>query len=321
MLLNPRPIVKRDRAADAKAVKFWQRVWAGQRAQGESPMNTAGGFLVPSEVAAEIVSLRDAYGAFRQTAQVFNMGSDVANVPKRSGGITASWTAENANIDDQDVSFDGVGLTARKLTALVKVSNDLIEDSAPDLAAWLADEAAFAFAVAEDQAGFIGDGTSTYAGCTGVLNRLQSPGIYTATGHATTITVTTDDLAGLMALLPSYGWPRAAWICHQKVAAQVFYRLAGVYMSGGVPSYAGLPIIVTTAMPSAPSSSQLAIVLGDMSLCAMLGDRRKIRVRRLVQRYGDTDQTGFLMTERVCPIVWGLSDTASPGAAVALKLG
>ncbi len=63
-------------------------------------------------------------------------------------------------------------LTAKKLMVLTKYSNELNEDAVLNIGDDLAGEIAYAFALKEDQCGFLGDGTSTYGGITGVTTAL-----------------------------------------------------------------------------------------------------------------------------------------------------
>src|SRR5690348_17130486 len=49
-----------------------------QKAQGEG-VDSAGGYLVPEELMANIIVLRETFGVFRQQCQVVPMGSDTLN--------------------------------------------------------------------------------------------------------------------------------------------------------------------------------------------------------------------------------------------------
>jgi HK97 family phage major capsid protein len=64
------------------------------KAQGEG-VDGAGGFLVPEELMANIIVLREQFGVFRQECQVVPMGSDTLNWPRRLTGLTATFTGEN----------------------------------------------------------------------------------------------------------------------------------------------------------------------------------------------------------------------------------
>jgi len=55
----------------------------------------------------------------------------------------------------------------RKSWRLTRYSSEIAEDSEPSVAEVIADEIAYAFSMAEDLAGWNGDGTSAYAGIRG----------------------------------------------------------------------------------------------------------------------------------------------------------
>ena len=135
-------------------------------------VNTQGGFLVPDEMAAELVTLREQYGVFRRNAKIYRMASDTLRIPRKNTGLTAYWVGEAAAATESTMGFDSVQLVAHKLTALTTVSNELLEDSVIDLASDVANEIAYQFAYKEDDAGFNGDGTSTYGGIVGLKGAL-----------------------------------------------------------------------------------------------------------------------------------------------------
>jgi HK97 family phage major capsid protein len=53
------------------------------KAQAEG-VNTAGGFLVPSEFETAIIDLREEYGLFRNECRMVPMGSDSMTIPRRA---------------------------------------------------------------------------------------------------------------------------------------------------------------------------------------------------------------------------------------------
>jgi HK97 family phage major capsid protein len=95
-------------------------------------VGTSGGFLVPSEISDRIVELRDQRGLFRQNAYIETMTSESTSIPRRvTGGVTAFFTSENAAITESaGGTWDSITLTAKKLSALVRASAEVTEDSA-----------------------------------------------------------------------------------------------------------------------------------------------------------------------------------------------
>jgi HK97 family phage major capsid protein len=100
------------------------------------------------------------------------MTSDLRSIPRRTGGVTVGWVGEGGTITASQPAFDSVNLAAKKLIALTVTSSELLEDAAISLADELAFEIGAAFALAEDQAGFVGDASPTYGGITGVTRKL-----------------------------------------------------------------------------------------------------------------------------------------------------
>lgn len=295
--------------------RSWIRTYMGARALGED-VNTKGGTLVPEELSSTIIRLVNQYGTARQFCDIVPMGSDTTLIPRRTGGITAAFIGENTSLpEDTDDKWDNVRLTARKLGALVRMSTELSEDGVIDVATWLAEEFGLAFHQMEDDCLFNGDGGSTYGSITGVIPKFEAmiagagaKGAYTATGHGTFATITTDDLSGLQALLPKYARPGARWYCSSEAKSLVFDRLGAA--AGGMTSvelggvnmqrYGGYLIEENPKLPSSTGSltGSVMMAFGNLRQAASMGTRRDIRMRTLLERYADADQIGVIGIER-----------------------
>lgn len=121
---------------------------------------SSGGFLVPEQYSAEIVELLRASAVVRQAgARVMPMSGTLL-VPKITTGSSAAYVGENQNITKTEPKFGQIRLTARKLAAVVPISNDLLRTSNPaaddvvlgDLVAGLANTEDAAF-IREDGTG------------------------------------------------------------------------------------------------------------------------------------------------------------------------
>ena len=95
---------------------------------------------------------------------------------------TASWIEEEATIPESDDTFGQVTLGAHKVGCMIRISEELLHDSAFDLAAYIAGEFARRVGAAEEEA--IG---------------------YVADSEATTIAALKDDFNALLAALRSCG--------------------------------------------------------------------------------------------------------------------
>ena len=77
---------------------------------------------------------------------------------------TASWVDEEGNIPESDDAFSQVSIGAYKLGTLVKVSEELLNDSVFDLEAYISREFARRIGNKEEEAFFTGDGTGKLLG-------------------------------------------------------------------------------------------------------------------------------------------------------------
>jgi HK97 family phage major capsid protein len=210
----------------------------------------------------------------------------------------------------------------------------LDEDAVISIADDLAGEMAYAFAIKEDQCGFIGDGTSTYGGIIGVavkiLNAANTAGAVdcATAGHDTFAEVDNGDLAALMGKLPIYARANAKFYCSGVASSLVFGRLkatAGgntVQNLEGAPgmTYLGRPIVETQVLATSTGDLNNAVMLlyGDLSKAATMGERRGISIARSDQRYFENDLIGLRATQRVDIVVHDLGDTSTAGPVVAL---
>lgn len=318
---------------DDGATRWCRENGLALRAQGEN-VNSAGGALVVEELEAAIISYRGTAGSIRQYADVRPMGSDTRNLPRRTSGLTATWTPQNAALTETSAAFDSVALVARKLTTLTKISRELFDDEATGIAEWLAQEIGYSFAVAEDDAAFVGTGTSAYAHITGFCTKLlqsnYAASVTTATGHSTLTAITSDDLAALATLLPEQFWGGARWFCSGVALGSVFLRLGAIYggtvMGDDGPrpqfTFAGVPIVTNPRMPGAGTvTGKIVIAFGDLGRAATLGDRRGVRILVSPHRLMDQDQLLIVGTERVAINVHDLGSATSAGPLVGLVAG
>jgi len=294
--------------------------------------NNLGGFLVPTEFETAVIDLREEYGRFRQNAKIVPMASDTMSVPRRASGLTAYYLTDNREITASDKGWSQVMLVAKKLAVLSKYSSELSEDSVIDLADNLADEIAYTFALEEDQAGFLGDGTSTYGGISGLITECTTATATTVdsdTGNTTFGTLDLADFHSMVGTLPEYAAARAKWYISRAGFAASMARLmeaaggnTAEMIAGATPmSFLGAPVIISQVMNSTLSdnaSAAGACYFGDLQLAATMGDRRGIAMSTSVDRYFEFDQLAIRGTQRYDINVHDVGDTSNAGAMVML---
>lgn len=301
-------------------------------------IDSNGGFLVPTELSNAILDIRDGYGAFRRRARIIPMASDNTTVPRRTGGANAFFVGGNngngVNLET-GANVDQIGLTAKKIASLIRLSSEIEEDAISDVVDFVANEIGFAFAAQEDDCAFNGDGTSTYGRMRGigsiVLDSSHAKAkVSAATGHNTFLTIDASDLANLMGAVTAAAVPNAAWFCSQTCFAQTLCRIAAtgylpmVDLDGIMtPYFLGFPVILTQRLPLVGTtlSGKVMLAFGDMYMGAALGQRRGLTLARSEDRYLDQDEIAVLGTERFHSVIHGLGDNTNSGPLAALVGG
>jgi HK97 family phage major capsid protein len=297
--------------------------------------NRAGGYFVPNEVDYAVHELALVYGAFRQFAEVVPMSSGTRDTPRWAGGMVAYWTAEGAKPTATDPAWDLIGLVAKELKAMSKMTRVLDEDSVVDLGDKVTMAIAEAFSLAEDQAGFNGDGTSGFGGIVGLIPKilLQAAAFRQAgAGRNTAQLLTLDDFNAVVAHYPNYPQAQPRWFCHKAFWANAMQRLqltaggvtSGEIAAGGQAMFLGYPVTWVNVMPAAPAAAAIGAVFGDLRLSTKLGNRRG---RTVEVGFENDDFTKGLMTvlgtQRVAINNHTITDprsSSNPGPVVGLRL-
>lgn len=294
---------------------------------------TAGGVLVPDELNQAIISLRETYGIFRQECEIIPMGRDVMEIPRDTGDLTATFTAENVALTESDPTFNNVTLTAKKLGIMTRFSSELAEDAIIDIADFIARKMAWAFANKEDTVGFIGDGTAGHGSITGIAKEFDDDNtlagaIDATSGTDTFAAVDAEDIAKLMGALPQYAAQNAKFYCSRMAAEVVFGRIQTIgggntieTLSGKIRRvYLGHEIVESQILENSTGTinNTHMLLFGDLRMSSTLGDRRGIMVKTSEDRYFDLDQIAVKATERFALVNHDFGDGTDAGPIVAL---
>ena len=91
---------------------------------------TAGGFLVPDDIASDVIeALRPVSVVRAAGAAVVPMEGGTLLMPRLAGGAIADYVGENQALPRSEPTFSQIRMTARKLAAIVPVSNDLLRQT------------------------------------------------------------------------------------------------------------------------------------------------------------------------------------------------
>jgi len=138
---------------------FSRFVCTGQQRGLEVSEDTKGGFLVPSDISEEILKSETELCPFRTFARVMRIDGTAIALPKRTGQFAAQWVGETEERNETDGLRYGIEeVSTKRMSAMIDISNDMLEDSAFDMQNEILMEAAEQFAVAESQGFLTGNG-------------------------------------------------------------------------------------------------------------------------------------------------------------------
>lgn len=178
----------------------------------------AGGYLVPDELYKEIVGLAYEKSVVLPRARHFPMKSDTLNIPARGTAPNVYWVDQGAQITlDTAMNFGQKTLSAKKLAAIVAVTDELLADSVVDLVDYINAEVAEQFALEFDNQALTGTGSPI----TGILGDSNVNTVTMATGKTAFTDMTADDLSKMIDALQSVALPGASFILHRTILGHV----------------------------------------------------------------------------------------------------
>lgn len=298
--------------------------------------NISSGFLVPDQFENDLIDLREYYGVFRQYAKIVPMASDTRSDPRRTGGLTVYVVGESTAPTASDKTWDRVRLTAKKIGVLTKYTKELGEDAVINVGDDLAGEIAYAFAAFEDDCGFNGDGTSAYAGITGVrtamYNVASNAGVVAQGTSNTWSAQVLSDFNNVLGLLPQYAFKAGdvAWYCSQAYWGSVMQRLATAAGGNRVadivdgvpqPSFLGYPVRISQKMPTTTATGTIPVLFGNLRLACSFGDRRRtsIRMSDVALNSFEQDEMAIVGFERFDIVAHDVGSSTQAGPIVGLK--
>lgn len=271
-----------------------------------------GGFLVPEEIASEIGKRLTAISPIRSIASVQTVSASVYKKPFAVNGPAVGWVAETAVRPQTAAStLAELQFPTMELYAMPAATPTLLEDSAVDLDAWLAQEVDTAFAEQEAAAFVNGDGTNKPRGFldyTTVDEDSWSWGnlgyIATGTDGAFDATNPGDTLVDTIYALKSGYRQNANWVMNRKTQAQIRklkdgdgnYLWTPPAIAGAKAMLMGFPVVESEDMPDIATDSA-SISFGDFGRGYLIVDRTGVRVLR--DPYSAKPYVLFYTTKRV----------------------
>ena len=296
---------KTGRASDDYRKNFWNAM------RSKVPMpnvtnalqigtDSEGGYLVPDEYERTLVEALEEENIFRQMAKVIKTSSGDRKIPVVASKGTASWIDEEGAYPESDDSFGQVSIGAYKLGTMIKVSEELLNDSVFDLQSYISREFARRIGAKEEEAFFMGDGKGKPLGVLAATG-----GAETGVTAASATAVTADELMDLYYSLKSPYRKKSVWVLNDSTikAIRKLKDNNGQYLwqpslTAGTPDMIlGRPIKTSAYMPAIAAGAK-TIAFGDFSYY-WIADRQGRSFKRLNELFAATGQVGFLASQRV----------------------
>jgi len=282
---------------------------------GES-VGSTGGFLVPTEFLAQLQSAIQENAIVRSRATVIPMRRRQVNIPVLDqtgttagqphwfGGMQFTWQEEATEKTQSDPTFRRVALVAHKLIGYTRASDELLDDSAISLEAFLSGPLGFAGGAAwmEDYAFLQGTGAGQPLG-------VIAAGATITVARAAAGAVSYVDLCNMMENFLPTG--QGVWVISQSLMSDII-QLSGPsgnasYVwhnnaAAGIPgSMFGMPVIWSEKVPVAGSAGDVGLY--DFKYY-LIGDRQATTVESTQFDRWRYDQTSWRMVHRIDGQPW-----------------
>lgn len=298
---------------------------------GTSPDDAKAGLLIPEELQAEVLRIRETqYGLARRDMFYlpFSGPGNSRVIPALGTSVSTFWTGEGAKKKGTQPKFGVVTQTLKKLAAIVPFTEEILEDSAVDLVNLVGALFAEAVAKEEDVQFFAGTGSPW----TGILNNGQVNIVTMGTGDATDNLA--DELLRLQDATPSGAQDGAKYYLHRTWLSKLrkLKSSTGEYIyqapANGEPGTIwDKPYETSDAFPAVADTEvgDPFILYANLKQAAVFGDKQQLRVKMLDQatitdaddstviNLAEQDMVALRVVERVGYVV------ALPKAATVLK--
>lgn len=256
--------------------------------------DTEGGFTVPDEFEKKLVEALEENNIFRGLATVIRTSSGTRKIPIAEDTGEASWIDEGEEIPESDTTFGQTMLSAYKLGTMIKISNELLNDSAFDLATYIARRFGVRMGNAEERAFITGDGVGKPLGLLA-----ETGGAKVGVTAAQKDAVTFDEIFKLYYALKAPYRKKAQFLCNEALVLQLMtikdnngnYIWKPGLEIGKPDTLLNRPLKTSAFMPEIKGGSKV-MAFGDYSYY-WVADRQNRTFRRLNELYARTDQVGF----------------------------
>jgi len=297
-------VEKTGRASDAYKSAFWGAMRNKMNPSVQNALqigtDSEGGFLVPDEYENQLIQALQEANVLRNLCNVINTSHGDRKIPVVASHGSAAWMDEEGAFNESDDAFTQVTLSAYKLGTMLKVSDELLNDSYFDLEAYIAAEFARRIGAAEEEGFLTGNGSSKP---TGLLHTTGGASLGVTAASATAITM--DEVLDLYHSLKSSYRKNGTFLVNDATVkairklkdGQGQYLWQPSVQAGTPDTILNRPVISSQFMPVAAAGVK-TILFGDFKYY-WIADRQGRTFKRLNELYAANGQVGFLASQRL----------------------
>lgn len=310
------PSIMGGNAQDSKQEDALVRAWRGYlrgdnsqlsqiRAAQQVNPNTAGGFLVPSAIAQEIIKPVDNPIFMRQISNVQQINANVA-IPRQNTRLTANWQGETETAITSAATVGQRDFKPHRVTVRTSASRLLIDQSVINVEQWLGEELDYAVRIKEEDAGMQGNGVGQWLG----IFTASADGIPTSRDVVSVgASIAADDIINTIMNVKATVRNRGSWVGSRQFVQLVmklkdsanqyiFTESAGIgnVLAVGTPmTLKGRPLYESESAPTALTTGTYAAVFGDFNYYRIY-DFMNLSVQVLDQDpYASNGEYGYVM--------------------------
>ena len=262
--------------------------------------DSEGGYLVPDEFEHTLVQALEEENVFRSLAHIIQTTSGDRKIPLVAGHGSASWVDEAGQYDDSDETFSQISVSAHKVGTMIKISDELLQDSAFDMEQYIQNEFVRRIGSAEENAFFNGNGSSKPLGILA-----STGGADVGVTAASKTDITGDEIIDLFYSLKAPYRKNAVWVMNDGTIAKVRklkngdgqYLWQPSLIAGQPDTILGRPVLTSAYMPECTAGNK-TIAFGDFSYY-WIADRQGIYFKRLDELFAKNGQIGFRASKRL----------------------
>ena len=271
-----------------------------------------GGYTVPEETEREIGRRLAAVSPIRAISGVRQVSANVYRKPFAIAGAATGWVGEtDSRTQTTAPTLAELEFPAMELYAMPAASATLLDDSAVNIDAWIAEEVEIAFATQEGTAFVTGDGDKKPKGFLAYTKVAEGSWAWDKIGYLVTgvsggfaASDPADKLIDLVYTLKAGYRQNAHFVMNRSTqgAVRKLKDEDGTYLwqpaatAGGAATLMNFPIAESEAMPSIGADAH-AIAFGDFRHGYLIVDRLGVRVLR--DPYSAKPYVLFYTTKRV----------------------